>query len=82
MQGARRGTRSRASRITPQAAGGDKPLRHRGCPLLSSLKHALHLGVPLLNKISQVRRDLVHGEGGKERWMMKVIVHSIAVKML
>ena len=32
MQGARCGTGSRVSRITPQAAGGAKPLRHRGCP--------------------------------------------------
>ena len=32
MQGARYGTRSRVSRITPQAAGGAKPLRHQGCP--------------------------------------------------
>ena len=32
MQGARRGTRSRVSKITPWAAGGAKPLRHRGCP--------------------------------------------------
>ena len=32
MQGARRGTRSRVSRITPWAAGGAKPLRHQGCP--------------------------------------------------
>ena len=32
MQGAGRGTRSWAARITPQAAGSAKPLRHRGCP--------------------------------------------------
>ena len=32
IQEARRGTRSRVSRITPQAAGGTKPLHHRGCP--------------------------------------------------
>ena len=32
MQGARCGTRSRVSRITPWAAGGAKPLRHQGCP--------------------------------------------------
>ena len=32
MQGARRGTRSWDSRITPRAAGGTKPLCHRGCP--------------------------------------------------
>ena len=38
MQGARRGTRSRVSRITPWAAGGAKPLRHQGCPRLSFLK--------------------------------------------
>ena len=32
-QEARCGTRSRVSRITPQAAGGVKPLRHRGHPI-------------------------------------------------
>ena len=32
MQGARRGTRSRVSRITPWAEGGAKPLSHPGCP--------------------------------------------------
>ena len=32
MQGARLGTRSRASRITPRAAGVAKPLSHQGCP--------------------------------------------------
>ena len=32
MQEARCGTRSWVSRITPQAAGGAKPLHHRGCP--------------------------------------------------
>ena len=34
MQGARRGTRSQVSRITPQASGCAKPLRHWGCPKL------------------------------------------------
>ncbi|XP_038297035.1 ubiquitin-conjugating enzyme E2 variant 2 isoform X1 [Canis aureus] len=37
MQGARRGTRSRVSRITPWAAGGTKPLCHWGCPDLEHL---------------------------------------------
>ena len=32
MQGARCGTQSRVSRITPWAAGCTKPLHHRGCP--------------------------------------------------
>ena len=31
-QGAQRGTQSGVSRITPPAAGGTKPLHHRGCP--------------------------------------------------
>ena len=39
MQEARCGTRSRVSRITPQAAGGAKPLRHRGCPNQQILKN-------------------------------------------
>ena len=34
MQGARRGTRSQVSRITPWAAGGAKPLSHQGCPII------------------------------------------------
>ena len=33
-QGTRCGTRFRVSRITPQAAGGAKPLHHQGCPVL------------------------------------------------
>ena len=33
MQGARCGTPSWISRIIPQAAGGAKTLRHRGCPV-------------------------------------------------
>ena len=41
MQGARRGTRSRVSRITLWATGGAKPLRHQGCPFLPSLKPAM-----------------------------------------
>ena len=32
MQGARCGTQSRVSRITPWAEGGTKPLSHPGCP--------------------------------------------------
>ena len=34
MQGARRGTRSRVSRVTPWAEGGAKLLSHPGCPLI------------------------------------------------
>ena len=37
MHRAWRGTRSRISRITPWAAGGAKPLRHRGCLIFSFL---------------------------------------------
>ena len=32
MQGARHGTRSWVSRITPQAEGSAKPLGHQSCP--------------------------------------------------
>ena len=32
MQGARHGTGSWVSRITPWAEGGTKPLSHEGCP--------------------------------------------------
>ena len=42
MQGARRGTQSWVSRITPWAAGGAKPLRHRGCPVVDDLKYAFN----------------------------------------
>ena len=35
MQGARRGTRSRVSRITTWAEGVAKLLSHLGCPMLS-----------------------------------------------
>ena len=35
VQGARCETPSRVSRITPEAAGGAKPLHHQGCPILS-----------------------------------------------
>ena len=38
IQRARRGTRSRISRITPWVAGGTKPLRHQGCPSRAFLK--------------------------------------------
>ena len=33
MQGTQRGTQSGASRITPWAEGGAKPLSHQGCPV-------------------------------------------------
>ena len=40
MQGARRGTRSQISRITPRAKGGAKPLGHWGCPVCLSFVDA------------------------------------------
>ena len=45
MQEARRGTRSRVSRITPWAEGGAKPLSHPGCPdfLLYIYKRFIYL---------------------------------------
>ena len=56
MQGARCGTRSRVSRITPQAAGGAKPLRHRGCPpfflLLSLISYTVLIGHPISPSLS------------------------------
>ena len=45
MQGARCGTRSRVSRITPRAAGGAKPLRHWGCPSLLCFLPSILTGV-------------------------------------
>ena len=38
MQGARHGTWSPVSRIRPWAAGGAKPLSHRGCPNIYTYK--------------------------------------------
>ena len=35
IQGARCGTRSRVSRITPWAEGGTKSLSHPGCPTIT-----------------------------------------------
>ena len=48
MQGARRGTRSQVSRITPWAAGGAKPLWHQGCPCWLPLRilQKLHIFSP------------------------------------
>ena len=43
MQGARHGTRSQVSRITPWAEGGVKPLSHPGCPSLSFLELPPHI---------------------------------------
>ena len=50
MQGAQCGTRSRVFRITPQAAGGTKPLCHRGCPPAPDSCCAVHtpISVPEL----------------------------------
>ena len=53
MQGARHGTRSQVSRITPQAKGGAKPLRHPGCPdrfLLSSKSGGKSFAKRIINK--------------------------------
>ncbi|CAK7306354.1 hypothetical protein VULLAG_LOCUS12488 [Vulpes lagopus] len=42
MQGARHGTRSRVSRVTPRAEGGTKSLGHQGCPSAGSSLGASH----------------------------------------
>ena len=47
MQGARRGTRSQVSRITPRTEGGAKPLSHGGCQI--KFKFKLELEFPLLD---------------------------------
>ena len=39
LQGARPGTQSCVSRITPWAEGSAKPLSHLGCPVTSALEH-------------------------------------------
>ena len=59
LQGALCGTWSWVSRITPQAAGGAKPLRHQGCPdcrkLITWLQRLpqtiLNLIIPFYNTI-------------------------------
>ena len=43
MQGARRGTRSQVSRVTPWAAGGAKPLSHPGCLDILFYVHCLFI---------------------------------------
>ena len=43
MQGARCGTGSQVSRITPWAEGGAKLLNHWGCPRFSNIKPFLYL---------------------------------------
>ena len=62
MQEARCGTRSRVSRITPRAAGGAKPLRHRGCPhLIFRRSHTCHMTYHILSAavLDSLSYDLV-----------------------
>ncbi|CAK7309946.1 hypothetical protein VULLAG_LOCUS15044 [Vulpes lagopus] len=42
MQGARRGTQFRVSRITPETEGGAKPLSHPGLPMKAYLLHEVN----------------------------------------
>ena len=49
MQGVRCGTPSWDPRITPQAAGGANPLRHRGCPTNKILKEVGSIKLCLRN---------------------------------
>ena len=44
MQGPRRGTRSRVSRIMLWAEGGTKLLSHPGCPRIRAIKFHLKVG--------------------------------------
>ena len=70
MQGARRGTRSRVSRITPWAEGKAKPLGHPGCPVRSVLTKFLALCVPplpaLLGMLGRLN-ELTYTEHLKQR---------------
>ena len=43
MKGARRGTQSWVSRITPWAEGGAKPLSHPGCPCHNFLENKIDI---------------------------------------
>ncbi|CAK7308684.1 hypothetical protein VULLAG_LOCUS14173 [Vulpes lagopus] len=54
MQGARRGTRSRVSRITPWAEGSAEVLRPPGCPGPPPLRHHLHMAGVQSNPIHSV----------------------------
>ena len=49
MQGARHGTRSWVSRITPWAEGGAKPLSHSGCPKMQILIQKVWVDVKILH---------------------------------
>ena len=63
MQGARCGTRSSVSRITPWAAGGTKPLRHRGCPP-PFLKDFIYLSMRDTQREAETQAE---GEAGSMR---------------
>ena len=54
VQGARCGTPSRVSRITPRPAGGTEPLRHQGCPVsfFFSLTYLVNYFSKLLRLVS------------------------------
>ncbi|CAK7310115.1 hypothetical protein VULLAG_LOCUS15153 [Vulpes lagopus] len=60
MQRARRGIRSRLSRITPWAAGGAKPLRHLGCPKTIFLpeESGVHAGLQNQEVVSSATGNL------------------------
>uniref|UniRef100_A0A8C0N993 Cytoplasmic dynein 1 intermediate chain 2 n=2 Tax=Canis lupus familiaris TaxID=9615 RepID=A0A8C0N993_CANLF len=61
MQGARRGTRSRISRIRPWAEGGAKPPSHPGCPVLglNSRRHCVKFGhVANMSDKSELKAEL------------------------
>ena len=54
MQGARRETRSRVSKITPWTKGSAKPLSHPGCPPVPFL-------IEVLYTTDKRSKDLFHG---------------------
>ena len=53
-QEAQHGTRSRVSRITPQAEGSTEPISHQGCPEFFFLKKRLSFVFTQTHTISDV----------------------------
>ena len=85
MQGARRGTWSRASRITPRAEGSAKLLSHPGCPNYGILI-ASKLGVNFQSFISYLffnNSILVGIENLRtEKLLKKMLTHALLIHII
>ena len=62
MQGARRGTQSRVSRITPWAKGSAKPPSHLGCPRIANFKRCHEDERTWTMEASEVFKQMSHGQ--------------------